>query len=134
MTKRWALASALLLTAIFSFFVVAYGTSAGIFAWSRGDGEAAPDVAFEQDAPTAVATVPANIVTEYVYVDEPAAPPVDEQQAFAQHDGDDDDDERYEDDHDEDRDDDDDEHEDEEEHHDDDDDDDDHDDDHDDDD
>jgi hypothetical protein len=101
MTRRWALASALLLTAIFSFFVITYGSAAGIFAWSQGDGEASPGAAFEQDAPTAVPTVPQNIVTEYVYVDEPAA-----SLETASYDEHDDDDEWYEDDHDDDDDDD----------------------------
>jgi hypothetical protein len=112
MTRRSALAASLLLTAIFAFFAIAYGSNAGIFAWNDGNGEAAPDVAFEPTkGPRPASTAAPRIVTEYVYVDEMAT-----QQAEAaryaegddddwyEHEGDEheDDDDRYDDDHDDD--------------------------------
>jgi hypothetical protein len=111
MTRRSALAAAFLLTAVFAFFAIAYGSNAGIFAWNDGNGEAAPDVAFEPTkGPHPASTAAPRIVTEYVYVDEVAT----QQAEAAQYAGDDDDwyeddddeheddEDRYEDEHDDD--------------------------------
>jgi hypothetical protein len=107
MTRRSALAVSLLLTAVFAFFAIAYGSNAGIFAWNDGNSEAAPDVAFEPTSgPRPESTARPRVVTEYVYVDEMATQQAEAAQ-FAEGDDDDryehdDDDDRYEDDHDDD--------------------------------
>ena len=46
MTRRWALAASLVLTVLVGFFVVTYGTNAGVFAWSEGSTatQAAPGI------------------------------------------------------------------------------------------
>jgi len=64
MTRRWALAAAFFLTALFGFMVVAYGSSTGMFAWS--DGGAQNNAA--QPAPPLATAVPV-LVTDFVYVD-----------------------------------------------------------------
>ena len=92
MTRRSALAAAFLLTAVFAFFAIAYGSNAGIFAWNNGNSEAAPDVAFEPTrGPRPASTAAPRIVTEYVYVDEMAT-----QQAEAAQYAEGDDDDSYE--------------------------------------
>ena len=63
MTRRWALAAAFLLTAIFGFVVVAYGSSTDMFAWT--DGGAGNDAA---QSPVPAQSSPA-IVTDFVYLD-----------------------------------------------------------------
>ncbi|MBI5284642.1 MAG: hypothetical protein HY874_06070 [Chloroflexi bacterium] len=63
MTRRWALAAAFFLTAIFGFVVVAYGSSTDMFAWT--DGRAGHDAAQPASSPQ---SSPA-IVTDFVVVD-----------------------------------------------------------------
>jgi hypothetical protein len=63
MTRRWALAAAFFLTAIFGFVVVAYGSSTDMFAWT--DGGAGNDTA----QPLAPAQSSPAIVTDFVYMD-----------------------------------------------------------------
>jgi len=65
MTRRWALAAALLLTAIFGFVVIAYGSSAGVFAWA--DGGAQNNAA--QPPSIGQATPAPPVMTDVVVVD-----------------------------------------------------------------
>ena len=64
MTRRWALAAALFLTATFGFVVVSYGSSAGVFAWAdRSTGATQP---LSGDG---AATLTPGIVTDLVVLD-----------------------------------------------------------------
>ena len=65
MTRRWALAAALFLTATFGFLVVALGSQAGVFAWGRGADATGNTVVDTVASPTPKP----RIVTEYVVVD-----------------------------------------------------------------
>lgn len=60
MTRRWALAAALFLTALFGFAVVSYGSSAGVFTWaggSSGDTAAQPPIAGQSAAPGVITDI-----------------------------------------------------------------------------
>ena len=74
MTRRWALAAALFLTATFGFVVVSYGSSAGVFAWAdRSTGAAQPATG------DGSATLTPGVITDLVVLDPTAdaqtAPP-----------------------------------------------------------
>jgi hypothetical protein len=75
MTRQRALTSAFVLTTIVALALTAFGTAAGVFAWSRDEG-APSNTAFEAtpgngDAAPA-ATVAPGMVTDFVYVDQSA--------------------------------------------------------------
>ena len=80
MTRRWALAAALFLTATFGFVVVALGSQAGVFAWGRN-----ADATSDASAGAAASPTPSpRIITEYVVV---AATPTADASAPTQPDG-----------------------------------------------
>jgi outer membrane biosynthesis protein TonB len=84
MRRRAALAGALALTTIVTFVLVLAGMQGGIFSKKSGGDESTPAVAAESTDDlagalqylAAISPVPQQPVTEYVYVDGPAAPPV----------------------------------------------------------
>ena len=107
MTRRWALAASLVLTVLVGFFVVTYGTNAGVFAWSGGSAatQAAPGIGssppdgLPAEAP---ALAPSTSSGELAGIDQGsvstdqqfARSDDDEHDGDGEHDDDDDDDER----------------------------------------
>lgn len=74
MTRRVALALAVALTTVVTFAVVATGQEVGMFG-GAGAGEDTSASAHQQlSTPTPTPIMEPDVITEYIYLDEPAAP------------------------------------------------------------
>lgn len=82
MTRRWALAASLVLTVLVGFFVLTYGTNAGVFAWSGGSGATQAPTAIEsnpaQQLPAQAPAVAPLTAAELVNIDQTTLQPSDQ--------------------------------------------------------
>lgn len=101
MTRRWALAASLVLTVFVGFFVLTYGTNAGVFAWSGAGGATQSPTIIgaspaEQLPAQEPAVIPAAPAADFVNIDQATLQPSDQPAASdrREHEGDDDGDDR----------------------------------------